>query len=160
MLAATLVAMLCPMSFGADEPVSDAKTGLQWYTSIASGRKAASDGKLKVLLFAYSPESRTVERIERFIGKRLPEQNIEGLAPLSVLRRVSGGNGARRPGSSAGNRFGKPGGKPKSANGQGKSWGSSAKPGAAKPAAARSSRGPVNQPVVEYRSRRNPSNSI
>jgi hypothetical protein len=101
-----------------------------------------------------------LERIERFIGKKLPEQNIEGLAPLSVLRRVSGGNGAKRPGSSAGNRFGKPGGKPRTSAGPGKSWGSSAKPASAKPAVGRSSRGPAVQPVVEYRSRRNPSNTI
>jgi hypothetical protein len=107
-----------------------------------------------------SSELNYLERIERFIGKRLPEQNIEGLAPLSVLRRVSGGNGAKRPGSPSNNRFGKPGGKPRTSAGQGKPWEKSAKPGAAKPAVGRSSRGPVHQPVVEYRSRRNPSNSI
>jgi hypothetical protein len=98
-----------------------------------------------------------LERIERFIGKRLPEQNIEGLAPLSVLRRVSGGNSAKRPGSSAGNRFSKSGGKPNSSSGAPKPWGNSAKPGSTKPAGARSNRPPVHQPVVEYRSRRNPS---
>jgi superfamily II DNA/RNA helicase len=121
------------------------------------GRTGRAGATGIAISFVSSSELNYLERIERFIGKRLPEQNIEGLAPLSVLRRVSGGNGAKRPGSSAGNRFGKPGGKPKTAAGAGKTWGSSAKPGAAKPSAGRSSRGPVNQPVVEYRSRRNPT---
>jgi superfamily II DNA/RNA helicase len=124
------------------------------------GRTGRAGANGIAISFVSSSELNYLERIERFIGKKLPEQNIEGLAPLSVLRRVSGGNGAKRPGSSAGNRFGKPGGKPKTSTGQGKTWGSSAKPGAVKPSAGRSSRGPVTQPVVEYRSRRNPSNTI
>jgi hypothetical protein len=74
-----------------------------------------------------------------------------------VLRRVSGGNGSKRPGSSAGNRFSKSGGKPNSSSGAGKPWEKSAKPGSSKPVGARSNRPPVHQPVVEYRSRRNPS---
>jgi superfamily II DNA/RNA helicase len=119
------------------------------------GRTGRAGANGIAISFVSSSELSYLERIERFIGKRLPEQNIEGLAPLSVLRRVSGGNGARRAGGPSNSRFGKPGGKPNSSTGQGKTWGSSAKTGSAKPTdGARPKRAPAHQPVVEYRSRR------
>lgn len=118
------------------------------------GRTGRAGASGIAISFVSASELSYLERIERFIGKRLPEQNIEGLAPLSVLRRVSGGNGARRPGSSAGNRFAKPGSKPHSSSGKGKAWGTAAKPGATKPSGGRPNRAPAHQPVVEYRSRR------
>jgi superfamily II DNA/RNA helicase len=119
------------------------------------GRTGRAGATGIAISFVSSSELSYLERIERFIGKRLPEQNIEGLAPLSVLRRASGGNGARRPGGPGNSRFGKPAGKPNSSTGKGKTWGNSAKPGTTKPAgAARPNRAPAHQPVVEYRSRR------
>jgi superfamily II DNA/RNA helicase len=126
------------------------------------GRTGRAGASGIAISFVSSSELSYLERIERFIGKRLPEQNIEGLAPLSVLRRVAGGNGARRPGPGNASRFAKPGGnhgsKPRTSAGQAKPWEKTAKPGAAKPSAGRSNRGPSHQPVVEYRSRRNPNN--
>ncbi len=116
------------------------------------GRTGRAGANGIAISFVSSSELSYLERIERFIGKRLPEKNIEGLAPLSVLRRISGGNGSKRPGNSPGSRFAKPGGnkgKPAS-SGQGKSWGATAKPAAG----ARPSRAPAHQPVIEYRSRR------
>jgi superfamily II DNA/RNA helicase len=123
------------------------------------GRTGRAGASGIAISFVSSSELSYLERIERFIGKRLPEKNIEGLAPLSVLRRVSGGNGAKRPGAPGSSRFGKPGNKPNSSTGKGKPWGNTAKPGSAKPAGGRSNRAPVHQPVVEYRSRRNPAPS-
>ena len=120
------------------------------------GRTGRAGASGIAISFVSSSELSYLERIERFIGKRLPEQNIEGLAPLSVLRRVSGGNGARRPGAPAAKRFSKPGAKSCASTGQGKTWANLSKPGTPKPTGGRSNRGPVHQPVVEYRSRRNP----
>ena len=115
------------------------------------GRTGRAGANGIAISFVSTSELNYLERIERFIGKRLPEQNIEGLAPLSVLRRVSGGNGARRPGAPSNSRFAKPGSKGKPATGQAKSWGNTPKPAAA----GRSQRGAApHQPVVEYRSRR------
>jgi len=125
------------------------------------GRTGRAGANGIAISFVSNSELSYLERIERFIGKRLPEQNIEGLAPLSVLRRVSAGNGVKRPGGPS--RFGKPG----AGKSQGKSWGSSAKPGAGRDAQAKSwdkparpSSGPRNaerrDPVIEYRSRRQP----
>ena len=119
------------------------------------GRTGRAGATGVAISFVSSSELNYLERIERFIGKRLPEQNIDGLAPLSILRRVSGGNGARRPSGPGGNRFGKPGGKPggkpRTATGA-KSWDSAPRPG--KSGAGSSQRGPAHQPVVEYRTRR------
>jgi superfamily II DNA/RNA helicase len=124
------------------------------------GRTGRAGANGIAISFVSNSELCYLERIERFIGKRLPEQNIEGLAPLSVLRRVSSGNGAKRPGGPSGGRFGKPG----AGKSQGKSWGSAAKPGSrdgqgkpwdkpARPAGSpRSSE--RRDPVIEYRSRR------
>lgn len=118
------------------------------------GRTGRAGATGVAISFVSSSELSYLEKIERFIGKRLPEQNIDGLAPLSVLRRISGGNGARRPGGPGGNRFGKPGGKPRS-SGQAKSWDSAPRPGkSGAPGAARPQRAPAHQPVVEYRARR------
>jgi len=113
------------------------------------GRTGRAGANGIAISFVSHSELSYLERIERFIGKRLPEQNIEGLAPLSVLRRVSSGNGARRPGGPSAARFGKPGTKPNSARPQGKPWDKSAKP-----AEARSQRPASREPVIEYRSRR------
>jgi len=113
------------------------------------GRTGRAGASGIAISFVSSSELNYLERIERFIGKRLPEQNIEGLAPLSVLRRVSSGNGARRPGGPASGRFSKPGAKSNAARGQAKPWEKSAKP-----AAGRSQAGPSREPVIEYRSRR------
>ncbi|MBI2354085.1 MAG: DEAD/DEAH box helicase [Deltaproteobacteria bacterium] len=113
------------------------------------GRTGRAGATGIAISFVSHSELSYLERIERFIGKRLPEQNIEGLAPLSVLRRVSGGNGARRPGGPAGGRYGKPGAKPNASQGQGKPWERSSKP-----SGGRSPRGPGREPVIEYRSRR------
>ena len=113
------------------------------------GRTGRAGATGIAISFVSSSELNYLERIERFIGKKLPEQNIEGLAPLSVLRRVSGGGAAGKRKTSAGGSYGKPFSKSKSTAGSGKSWGATSKAGAGRP-----SRGPANQPVVEYRSRR------
>ncbi|MBT1072700.1 DEAD/DEAH box helicase [Pelotalea chapellei] len=119
------------------------------------GRTGRAGATGVAISFVSSSELSYLERIERFIGKRLPEQNIDGLAPLSALRRVSGGNGARRSGGPGGNRFGKPGGKPRTATGQGKPWEGAPRPGkSGAPGASRPQRGSTHQPVVEYRTRR------
>jgi len=114
------------------------------------GRTGRAGASGIAISFVSSSELSYLERIERFIGKKLPEQNIEGLAPLSVLRRVSAGGGARRAGAPTGGRYGKPGAKSNAAPAPGKkSWGSGPKT-----SAGRSSRGTAPQPVVEYRTRR------
>ena len=121
------------------------------------GRTGRAGASGIAISFVSSSELSYLERIERFIGKRLPEQTIEGLAPLSVLRRIAPGNNARRPGGPSGNRYGKPGGKPKTGAGNAKPWDKSGKTGAARPTGNRPTRAPGHQPVVEYRSRRNPN---
>jgi superfamily II DNA/RNA helicase len=125
------------------------------------GRTGRAGASGIAISFVSNSELSYLERIERFIGKKLPEQNIEGLAPLSVLRRAAAGNGARRPGGPSNSRYAKPGGakstgkpwennaKPgNSRDGQGKPWDKSAKPSGGPRRAARP------EPVIEYRSRR------
>jgi len=114
------------------------------------GRTGRAGASGIAISFVSRSELSYLERIERFIGKRLPEQNIEGLAPLAILRRSTGG--AKRPAGAGGNRFGKPGGKAGSSHGQAKSWDNSGKSASGRPR-----RTPNHQPVVEYRSRRAPS---
>ena len=118
------------------------------------GRTGRAGASGIAISFVSSSELNYLERIERFIGKKLPEQNIEGLAPLSILRRISAGNGAKRPGAPGSSRYAKPGaktnGKPFAAKGQGKPWGNAPKPGGA----GRPQRSATQQPVVEYRTRR------
>ena len=116
------------------------------------GRTGRAGATGIAISFVSSSELSYLERIERFIGKRLPEQNIEGLAPLSVLRRVSGGGTSGKRRTSAGAHPGKPGSKAKSAAGQAKPWSTAPK---ARP--GRTDRGQTRQPVVEYRSRRSES---
>jgi superfamily II DNA/RNA helicase len=113
------------------------------------GRTGRAGATGIAISFVSSSELNYLERIERFIGKKLPEQNIEGLAPLSVLRRVSGGGVAGKRRAPAGGNYGKPGSKGKSSAGQAKSWSTTAKAGS-----GRTDRGQPRQPVVEYRSRR------
>ncbi len=119
------------------------------------GRTGRAGANGVAISFVSRSELSYLERIERFIGKRLPEQNIDGLPPLSQLRRVGPGSNARRPGAPKGNRFAKPAGKGTPASTQAKPWANKS----GKPAGARPSRGPAHQPVVEYRSRRNPLNN-
>lgn len=114
------------------------------------GRTGRAGASGIAISFVSRSEVSYLERIERFIGKRLPEQNIEGLAPLAPLRRSAGG--AKRAGGAGGNRFAKPGGKANVPQGQGKPWDN-----AGKSASGRPRRTPGYQPVVEYRSRRAPS---
>jgi len=113
------------------------------------GRTGRAGASGIAISFVSSSELSYLERIERFIGKKLPEQNIEGLAPLSILRRVSGGGAAGKRKSPAGGNYGKPGAKGKSSAGQGKSWGTPRKANSGRP-----SKEQAHQPVVEYRSRR------
>ena len=114
------------------------------------GRTGRAGASGIAISFVSKSELNYLERIERFIGKRLPEQDIEGLAPLAVLRRSAGG--ATRPAGAGGSRFAKPGGKAGSSQGQAKTWDN-----AGKTASSRPRRTPNHQPVVEYRSRRVPS---
>jgi superfamily II DNA/RNA helicase len=127
------------------------------------GRTGRAGASGIAISFVSRSELSYLERIERFIGKKLPEQNIEGLEPLTTLRRVATGNNAKRPGGPS--RFGKPGGRSNTSQGQGKSWGNAAKPGntrdsqgkqwdkSAKPSGG-SPKAPRREPVVEYRTRR------
>jgi superfamily II DNA/RNA helicase len=111
------------------------------------GRTGRAGASGVAISFASASERNYLERIERFIGKKLPEQQIEGLEPTTTLRKPAGRSGGpKKGGVPAGGRFGKPGaGK----NSQGKPWEKSAKPaGSAPRRAARP------EPVVEYRSRR------
>jgi superfamily II DNA/RNA helicase len=113
------------------------------------GRTGRAGATGIAISFVSSSELNYLERIERFIGRKLPEQNIEGLAPLSVLRRVSGGGGARKSSAPAGGRYGKTGSKSNATAGSGKPWLNKSKA-----PAGRSGRTGAPQPVVEYRSRR------
>lgn len=100
--------------------------------------------------FVSSSELSYLERIERFIGKTLPEHNIEGLEPSMPLRRVKRGNNARRPGAPGNKRFG-------SQPPKGKAVGHGDRAGhtSSRPSGTRSgNRKTSQQPVVEYRSRR------
>ena len=114
------------------------------------GRTGRAGASGIAISFVSRSELSYLERIERFIGKRLPERNIEGLAPLAVLRRHTGG--AKRPAGAGGSRFTKPGAKAGSPQGQAKMWDNSGKSASPRPR-----RTPNHQPVVEYRSRRAPS---
>jgi superfamily II DNA/RNA helicase len=113
------------------------------------GRTGRAGATGIAISFVSTSELNYLERIERFIGRKLPEQNIEGLAPLSILRRVSAGGGARRGSAPSGGRYGKTGSKGTSPVGSGKPWLNKAKAPAGRPVRSGST-----QPVVEYRSRR------
>ncbi len=113
------------------------------------GRTGRAGAAGIAISFVSHSELSYLERIERFIGKRLPEQNVEGLDPLAVLRRVAPG-GAKRPGSSSKpGRFGAAANKGKVAPGK------KAANGQNKTPFGRTSRSSSAQPVIEYRSRRN-----
>ena len=122
------------------------------------GRTGRAGATGIAISFVSSSELSYLERIERFIGKRLPEQNIEGLPPLSLLRRVGQGNNARRPGSSGNGRYAKPGVRPDSSAGKGKPWDNSSRKRPPQ-SGGRPKHVPASQPVIEYRSRRNPLNN-
>lgn len=114
------------------------------------GRTGRAGASGIAISFVSNSELNYLEKIERFIGKKLPEQKIEGLEPNSVLRRAAG-HGSKKPAGAATGRFAKSGGyKGKSSQGDSKKpWVKSGKPAAPR-------RSPGNQPVVEYRSRRKP----
>jgi superfamily II DNA/RNA helicase len=115
------------------------------------GRTGRAGANGIAISFASAGERNYLERIERFIGKRLPELQIEGLEPKSSIRKPVGRSGGPRksgpggPGGS-GSRFGKPAG---TRDSQAKPW---SKP--AKPAGSASRPAPRHEPVIEYRSRR------
>jgi superfamily II DNA/RNA helicase len=114
------------------------------------GRTGRAGASGIAISFVSSSELSYLERIERFIGKKLPELNIDGLAPLSVLRRVARGSGAKRPSGGGNSRYAGAGSKSNAMPG------GHAKPrtNSSKPSAGRSGRPGSNQPVVEYRTRR------
>ncbi|MEI6305236.1 MAG: DEAD/DEAH box helicase, partial [Deltaproteobacteria bacterium] len=129
------------------------------------GRTGRAGAAGIAISFVSNSELCYLERIERFIGKKLPEQNIEGLAPLSVLRRIASSSGPRHQPGAAGGRFGKPGIKANTSQRQGKPWDKSPKPGSGRDGQekkwdkpARSTSRPRiadrRDPVIEYRSRR------
>jgi superfamily II DNA/RNA helicase len=115
------------------------------------GRTGRAGASGIAISFVSSSELSYLERIERFIGKKLPEQNIDGLAPLSVLRRVARGSNSKRPSGNGGNRFGA-GSRSNAAPASGKPRSNSSKPAPAR--SARPARPASSQPVVEYRTRR------
>lgn len=113
------------------------------------GRTGRAGANGIAISFASAGERNYLERIERFIGKRLPEAQIEGLEPKTSIRKPAGRGSAPRkngPGASSG-RFGKPSGSGRDT--QAKPWSKSAKPAGS---ASRSL--PRHEPVIEYRSRR------
>lgn len=113
------------------------------------GRTGRAGASGIAISFVSPSELSYLERIERFIGKKLPEQNIDGLAPLAVLRRVSGGGATGKWRGAPARNQGKPGARVKTSTPRGKSWDSASKPGS-----GRTGRGQARQPVVEYRTKR------
>ena len=119
------------------------------------GRTGRAGATGIAISFASAGERNYLERIERFIGKKLPELQIAGHEPSTSIRKPAGRSGGPRksgPGGPVG-RFGKPGGKPAGGrDSQAKPWSRSAKPAASAPrSAAPAAR---HEPVIEYRSRR------
>ena len=116
------------------------------------GRTGRAGATGIAISFASAGERNYLERIERFIGKKLPELQIAGHEPTTTLRKPAGRSGApRKSGSGApAGRFGKPvGGR----DSQAKPWSKSAKPaGSTTRSTPRST--PRHEPVIEYRSRR------
>jgi len=111
------------------------------------GRTGRAGATGIAISFASSADRNYLERIERFIGKKLPEQQIAGLEPSTTLRKAAARSGTpKKGGIPLGSRFGKPGGSKES---NGKPWSKSAKPAGAAP--RRTAR---PEPVIEYRSRR------
>jgi ATP-dependent RNA helicase DeaD len=114
------------------------------------GRTGRAGANGIAISFASAGERNYLERIERFIGKKLPEAMIDGLEPKTSIRKPVGRSGGPRksgPGAPSG-RFGKPAG---GRDGQAKPWSKSAKPAGSAP---RSAPAPRHEPVIEYRSRR------
>ena len=111
------------------------------------GRTGRAGATGIAISFASASERNYLERIERFIGKKLPEQQIEGLEPKTNLRKPAVRSGvSHKKGVSTGGRFGKT---DAGRDSQSKPWGKPAKPAAASPR-----RTPRHEPVIEYRSRR------
>jgi superfamily II DNA/RNA helicase len=118
------------------------------------GRTGRAGAAGIAISFASAGERNYLERIERFIGKKLPELQIAGHEPSTSIRKPAGRSGGPRksgPGGPAG-RFGKPAG---SRDGQAKPWSKSAKPAGNGPRSApRTAPAARHEPVIEYRSRR------
>jgi superfamily II DNA/RNA helicase len=111
------------------------------------GRTGRAGATGIAISFASSADRNYLERIERFIGKKLPEQQIAGLEPSTTLRKPATRSGSpKKGGIPLGSRFSKPGSSKES---NGKPWSKSAKPAGAAP--RRTAR---PEPVIEYRSRR------
>jgi len=113
------------------------------------GRTGRAGANGIAISFASAGERNYLERIERFIGKKLPELQIEGLEPKTSIRKPVGRSGAPRrsgPGGAPSGRFGKPG---VSRDAQAKPWAKAAKPAGSAPRST-----PRHEPVIEYRSRR------
>lgn len=111
------------------------------------GRTGRAGATGIAISFASAADRNYLERIERFIGKKLPEQQIVGLEPSTTLRKPPARSGApKKAGFPAANRFGK---SSDTKGSNGKPW---SKP--AKPASAAPRRGQRPEPVIEYRSRR------
>lgn len=106
------------------------------------GRTGRAGASGVAISFVSAAERAYLERIERFIGRRLPEHQIEGLEPTTSLRKPAcrpGGPG-RRPGT----------GKPSPRNAGGRN--SPGKPyNKTQNGSGRSSR---PEPVIEYRTRK------
>ncbi len=113
------------------------------------GRTGRAGASGIAISFVSSSELSYLERIERFIGRKLPERQVEGLAPVTVLRRVSGGGAPGKGRGAAGRNRGKAGSRGKTSTGQEKSWGAASRPGS-----GRAGKGQARQPVIEYRTRR------
>ncbi|HPX61360.1 MAG TPA: DEAD/DEAH box helicase [Deltaproteobacteria bacterium] len=114
------------------------------------GRTGRAGASGIAISFVSSSELSYLERIERFIGKQLPEQHIDGFEPLSALRRAGRGNNARRPGGPAGKRFGAPHPKGKSGTPADRAGRDATRPSGSRGG----NKKPSQQPVIEYRSRR------
>ncbi|MEI6207098.1 MAG: DEAD/DEAH box helicase [Desulfuromonadales bacterium] len=111
------------------------------------GRTGRAGATGIAISFASSSERNYLERIERFIGKKLPELQIVGLEPATTLRKSSTRSGtSNKGGIPTGSRFSKPG---SSRDTTGKPWSKSAKPVGTAPRRVQRP-----EPVIEYRSRR------
>ncbi|MDD2855932.1 MAG: helicase-related protein, partial [Desulfuromonadaceae bacterium] len=115
------------------------------------GRTGRAGANGIAISFASAGERNYLERIERFIGKKLPEAMIDGLEPKTSIRKPVGRSGSPRKsgsGGAPGGRFGKPAG---GRDAHAKPWSKSAKPAGSAPRKAPVAR---HEPVIEYRSRR------
>ncbi|TWJ19805.1 DEAD/DEAH box helicase [Geobacter argillaceus] len=117
------------------------------------GRTGRAGATGTAISFVSQSELAYLDRIERFIGKELPQHSLEGHEPMTALRRVGRGNGAGRgrsgaPSGKGGKGYANAGGATKSG---GKPWSNDRN-------GQRSRTGSQQKPVVvEYRNRRSDS---